>query len=43
MRLLVPLLVVVLTALPAVQAQIDAFLAPGGVLQQFCTGPCDPE
>ena len=30
-------------ALPAVQAQIDAFLRPDGVVQQFCAGPCDPE
>jgi pimeloyl-ACP methyl ester carboxylesterase len=30
-------------ALPAVQAQIDAFLRPDGMVKQFCTGPCDPE
>jgi hypothetical protein len=30
-------------ALPAVQAQIDAFLRPDGLVQQFCAGPCDPQ
>jgi hypothetical protein len=30
-------------ALPAIQAQIDAFLRPDGTVQQFCSGPCDPE
>lgn len=32
-----------LRALPAMQAQIDAFLRPDGRVEQFCTGPCDPE
>jgi hypothetical protein len=30
-------------ALPAIQAQIDRFLRPDGRVEQFCTGPCDPE
>lgn len=30
-------------ALPAIQAQIDGFFRPDGVVQQFCSGPCDPE
>jgi hypothetical protein len=30
-------------ALPAIQAQIDRFLRPDGQVEQFCTGPCDPE
>jgi hypothetical protein len=25
-----------------IQEQIDQFLQPGGDVQQFCTGPCDP-
>lgn len=29
--------------LPAIQAQIDAFLRPDGNVQNFCNGPCDPE
>lgn len=28
---------------PAIQAQIDQFLRTGGNIQNFCTGPCDPE
>ena len=28
---------------PAVQSQIDAFLRPQGVIQNFCEGACDPE
>lgn len=28
---------------PAIQAQIDAFLRPDGVVRNFCSGPCDPE
>jgi hypothetical protein len=28
---------------PAIQAQIDQFLRTGGNVQNFCTGPCDPE
>jgi hypothetical protein len=28
---------------PAIQAQIDAFLRTGGNVQNFCSGPCDPE
>jgi hypothetical protein len=28
---------------PAIQAQIDQFLQTGGTVQNFCTGPCDPE
>lgn len=28
---------------PAIQAQIDAFLRPFGNVQNFCSGPCDPE
>lgn len=32
-----------LRALPAMQAQIDAFLRPDGRVEQFCAGPCDPE
>jgi hypothetical protein len=28
---------------PAIQSQIDAFLQTGGDVQNFCTGPCDPE
>lgn len=30
-------------ALPAIQAQIDRFLRPDGRVEQFCTGPCDPD
>ena len=30
-------------ALPAIQAQIDQFLRTGGSVQNFCTGPCNPE
>src|SRR5262249_37946635 len=30
-------------ARPAIQAQIDQFLRTGGSVQNFCTGPCDPE
>jgi hypothetical protein len=32
-------------ARPAIQAQIDAFLRPDGVgiVQNFCSGACDPE
>jgi hypothetical protein len=30
-------------ARPAIQAQIDQFLRTGGNIQNFCTGPCDPE
>jgi hypothetical protein len=30
-------------ALPAIQAQIDQFLRTAGSVQNFCTGPCDPE
>jgi hypothetical protein len=30
-------------ARPAIQAQIDQFLRTGGTVQNFCTGPCDPE
>jgi hypothetical protein len=26
-----------------VARQVDAFLRPGGTVQQFCTGPCDPD
>jgi hypothetical protein len=29
--------------LPAIQAQIDRFLRPDGQVEQFCTGPCDPD
>jgi len=25
------------------QAQIDRFLRPGGDVEDFCVGPCDPE
>lgn len=28
---------------PRVQAQVDAFLRPDGVVTQTCEGPCDPE
>ncbi|MDQ3033562.1 MAG: hypothetical protein M3Y87_14175 [Myxococcota bacterium] len=28
---------------PRVQAQVDAFLRPGGLVTQTCDGPCDPE
>jgi hypothetical protein len=30
-------------ALPAIQAQIDRFFRPDGRVEQFCTGPCDPD
>ncbi|HWP66024.1 MAG TPA: hypothetical protein VNO26_08940 [Candidatus Limnocylindria bacterium] len=30
-------------ALPAIQAQIDRFLRPDGRIEQFCSGPCDPD
>jgi hypothetical protein len=26
-----------------IQAQIDRFLRPDGRVEQFCTGPCDPD
>jgi hypothetical protein len=29
--------------LEAAMDQIDAFLRPGGAIQNFCDGPCDPE
>ena len=29
--------------LNAIQAQINQFLRTGGDIQNFCTGPCDPE
>jgi hypothetical protein len=29
--------------LPAGVAQVDAFLRPGGAVEQTCDGPCDPE
>jgi len=29
--------------LNAIQAQIDQFLRTGGDVQNFCSGPCDPE
>ena len=28
---------------PKLKDQIDAFLRPGGAIQNFCDGPCDPE
>jgi pimeloyl-ACP methyl ester carboxylesterase len=28
---------------PAIQAEIDQFLRTGGNVQNFCTGPCNPE
>jgi hypothetical protein len=28
---------------PKVRDQIDAFLRPGGEIENFCDGPCDPE
>jgi hypothetical protein len=30
-------------ALAPIQAQIDRFLRPDGQVEQFCTGPCDPD
>ncbi len=30
-------------ARPAIQAQIDRFLRPDGLVENFCDGPCDPE
>jgi hypothetical protein len=30
-------------ALAPIQAQIDRFLRPDGRVEQFCTGPCDPD
>jgi hypothetical protein len=30
-------------SLPAIQAQIDAFLRPAGDVENFCVGPCDPQ
>jgi hypothetical protein len=30
-------------SLPAIQSQIDAFLQPGGDIENFCVGPCDPQ
>lgn len=29
--------------LPAAQRQIDAFFRPGGRIENFCAGPCDPQ
>lgn len=29
--------------LPAAQRQVDAFFRPGGRIENFCVGPCDPE
>jgi len=31
------------TGVPTAGAQIDAFLRPGGRIENFCDGPCDPE
>ena len=28
---------------PKIRDQIDAFFAPGGSIENFCDGPCDPE
>ena len=28
---------------PGAKMQIDAFLRPGGVIEHFCDGPCDPD
>jgi hypothetical protein len=28
---------------PKIRDQIDAFLRPGGVIDNFCDGPCDPQ
>lgn len=30
-------------SLPAIQAEIDAFLRPAGTVQNFCSGACDPQ
>jgi hypothetical protein len=31
------------TGVPTAGQQIDAFLRPGGRIEQFCTGTCDPQ
>ncbi len=31
------------TGSAAAGAMIEAFLKTGGTIEQFCTGPCDPE
>lgn len=28
---------------PKIRDQIDAFMSPGGLIENFCDGPCDPE